>query len=419
MACYVSVVVILIAASCSGGNSRKPAGSAEPNRASPCTSREEFAAEENTLNVIDVETGKVRWGRKLQVLHDSMVSRALVITGEIDAASDEVIVRAWGRRGGQAEWAVRPDIGAGDVSIIAAGAAILVRVACDEGSVLLSLEGSTGVEHWRNEFLGVTEGPFVVGDIAVIVLNSLQEVVGIDVTSGVTRWKRTFPESPYLSTSTGESVLVAFGERKLIALDPADGTNLWVTLTKDEALDDVQSTHDQIYTVGFPVLEQGLEGKVIRAFDARNGQELWALSRPLLFLEQRVAASDPLLFLETAEAMEGPYRTEAIDPNTGSVRWRASHGLPVTAGSHVFLATNRREILILRSDTGTVVRSVPFGGRVADFAAVDGHRIYVANTRGDVAAITAEGILWRSRVPGGVYQSPIVMGNDLFVLSGE
>jgi outer membrane protein assembly factor BamB/predicted phosphodiesterase len=263
---------------------------------------------DGTVLGLDAGSGAIRWRSELGA---GLPAEAAAIFAPPAADAGDVLVgnrrriAAISAADGAMLWTAETVPGGRDsqsLSAVAVGDGVVVGAFHRDLGGVIAWDRVTGVEQWRVEGALATaiNGSPVIADGVVHVVNGVDEVIALDVATGVRRWQ--------------------------VKLDPTgfDWGNA---------------------TVGTPAIARGvlvvptLYGDLV-ALDPTTGFELWrhaAAPGPLRTTHYRGAGeagfeSSPVITGDIVWAADTAATLAALDLHTGAVLWRTQLGTPVLAG---------------------------------------------------------------------------------------
>ena len=304
---------------------------------------------------------------------------------------------------------------------------------------------------WRIELDGPLGVPAsVIGDMVVV--GGLENVYGIDVASGVERWR--FPLSGEAGTRPVPAenvVLVGSRDGAVYALEPATGAEAWRFAT-DGGVTSAAAVIDGVVVFGS-------RDRHVYAVDVRTGAERW---RRAVGGEVRagVAAADDTVFVGCTDdqlyalslrdgtrqwqfdagdwvvaepvvdetsvyvgAADGTFY--AVDRTTGVERWRAQTGgeiwyRPALAGGLVFFGSADYYLYAIDVDSGDEQWRLRTGNRALSTVVEAAGVVYCGSHDGNLYAVrSGDGeVLWQLGT-GGAVVAPTVVGSRLVVGSHD
>lgn len=208
--------------------------------------------------------------------------------------------------------------------------------------------------------------------------------------------------------------------KELSAFDAEKGTLLWqVRKPGKEGNFTVMGAADPVFASGNILI--GYADGTLVAHDPANGQILWSRqlgdpSQEFHDVDATVLLVDKLAYVSSADG-----KFYALDPKTGQIAWQAPMGgvntaalngnnLYVTAGGVVYCFLAQDGQVLWEQNLETTELSSP---------AVYEKWLAVVATKGKIYFLDREkgDILYTYFVKGGSYGSPIIVGDQLFLLS--
>lgn len=258
---------------------------------------------------------------------------------------------------------------------------------------LLALDLTTGQIRWNVTLSSEVTGQVLIVDGIVIARTGDGNVHGLSMVDGTRKWLYT-RNLPALSLrgSGGmvvrDSVLYAgFPGGKLIALNPANGAQLWeATVAVPRGATELERVAD---VMGAPVVDQtqvcavSYQGRVA-CFDRRNGTLLWARdtsSNSGLAMDER-----NLYVTDDKDAIT------AYDKTSGRAGWRQDKlarrqvTAPLALGAWVVVADGEGIVHVLSSDDGSFVARAKVESGVRTSPVDIGPGFAVQTVKGNVVA---------------------------------
>lgn len=299
-------------------------------------------------------------------------------------------VAAVGVADGRSRWRTRLKL---DLSAGPGVGAGLVVVGSPEGQVV-ALDAEGGAERWRVRVNGEVLARPAVGRSIVVVHTVDGRIHGLRTEDGTLAWTYE-QQSPRLSLRglaapviDGDSVICAFDNGKVAALDLQDGDLLWAATvspargrTELSRLVDIDSSvqvaGDDIFVVGF----QGRAAMLARD----TGQIWWARD---LSSHRGLALDDQLVFVSTAESA-----VVAMSRRDGTEVWRQDamrlRGLtsPAVDGDAIVVGDYDGYLHWLDRGTGALLGRARGGGeRISNAPVSAAGLVLVQDDGGDVTA---------------------------------
>lgn len=230
--------------------------------------------------------------------------------------------------------------------------------------------------------------------------------------------------------SDGKRIFAFFSSNDLVCLD-LDGNLLWyrgLTLEHPTSANDVGMAASPLVVGDVVVVQVESKGESFAAgIDVVTGATRWQTPRksqmnwtsPTVF---RSGTAEPLVLLQS------PERLTAHHPATGEVAWSYD-----AVCGEISSAAGDGDLILLPSNGLTALRSPVGSGnwekvwQEAQLApgnsspVVKDGRVYVVNRAGAVACgeVATGKVLWRMRVKGPFWATPIAVGNLLYFVNAE
>jgi eukaryotic-like serine/threonine-protein kinase len=310
-----------------------------------------------------------------------------------------------------------------------------------------SASGIYGGVLWRKQTDGAVRASPTVSDGIVFIGSADGHFYALDATTGRERWQFTSGSAVTSSAAlAGGRAFFSDAKGTFYALDVGEGRLLWkaqfgadVPRAYELETSEHSATHDIDYflssavVLGDMVVVGGGDG-VVYALDAKSGRQRWRFRT-----EGRVRSS-PAISQGVVYAASFDGSLYAIDLNTGSLKWRYdTKGRSLDAADFGF---DRKSIL---SSPAVIDGVVHFGSRDSHLYAVDAAKgtvkwvhdyeddnmtwaisspavrdgvVYMGTADGKFvhALRAADGQeLWRFKMPGRVWSSPVLAGSSLYV----
>ncbi|MGH7520864.1 MAG: PQQ-binding-like beta-propeller repeat protein [Gemmatimonadales bacterium] len=215
------------------------------------------------------------------------------------------------------------------------------------------------------------------------------------------------------SPALAEAVIaVGTADRHIVLVDRTSGDVLWRSRLDGTVRSGPLLDEDRLYIAS----EAQPDGRVY-AVRLRDGKVLWraragSVAAPLAF-------DGDALYAGTEEGL-----VSRINPETGSIEWRAPVAGAVRAGPiatpyGLVVATTSDSLYMLDRNTGTVRARLRIPGSALTTPASDGRRVYLATVNGRIVAVDLVSwtISWDRAAGDAVYGAPALVGDTLFVLA--
>ena len=289
------------------------------------------AAALDEVRLVDGATGRTRWKASVPGVRRYRPALGL---GRVAATSETELVlldRADGSR-----IATVPFAGPGPAAVLASAGPGGVVVAGSEAGQVIAVDARDGAVRWSATYPGeVTVAPR--GDATTVVASwhegSAATLRAFDATTGTLRWETPLGRVAGPPALVGDAVVVAHGE--------------------------------------------GIHSAVVRSLDLATGQARWQVPLPGWWdggIEAAIGAG-------TVYLLDGMGTVVALDPATGTVRWRQETGRPLvvarlalTPGAVVF-ASYDSELMVLDRADGRLRSAEPQPGVVIDLATIPGRLV--------------------------------------------
>ncbi len=262
---------------------------------------------------------------------------------------------------------------------------------------MAALDAASGAEAWRAEGGAPFQSAPTVAGTRVYATTNDSELMAVDVGTGEVLWTHQAIAEParILSASSvavdGETVVAPFASGEVTALLAANGRRLWTdSLSRSGRLTSLSAIND---IAGRPAIDGGVayaasHSGVIAAIDVRTGQRVWA--RAFASTQTPWVSGDVLYAVSVDGALA------AFNRATGGVHWM----------TQLRRFENERE----RKGRVAWVGPIMMGGRLV-----------LANSVGDVVAITAETgqIVAQTDIGQPVFIPPIVANEQIYLVTDD
>lgn len=203
----------------------------------------------------------------------------------------------------------------------------------DDG-VVYALDRANGKQLWTYKLVGPVTSPALTGKL--IAVEGSEGVVGLDAGTGVPAWTQPAVHLGALN-ATADAIYGTTSEGEVVRLNAADGAVVWTAKMNNGGGADVSVVGGQAYTTD--------AGGYLYGFATGDGHENWRVAPEFHKTWTGVSANTSLV-VATEEQQAPPNGTTdtsggevvAINPNDGSVRWRAS--VPVSTGDTAAIAAS-------------------------------------------------------------------------------
>jgi len=270
-------------------------------------------------------------------------------------------------------------------------------------------------ESWRftPEEKGGLSAPVISGD-TVFALGRTK-VYAVATSSGELVWSIDREDGPITSPVVFESSdpksapLLAYveGEGKdtqLVAVDTAEGKQVWTLPLEEDSLSGLTAAGDQILV--------GSRSGTVTSVSASSGEETWssvALKGPI---DSAPAVSDSAAYFPVRDSADGSLNIVSIDLASGEKRWQQKAGLPGSTSSTLSVVHAGAA-----DSDGSVFAVIPgfASGELYAFATSDGAVQYKTGIRAPVFPFSgmavSDGRLYISDLTGGIYALSVLDGS--------
>lgn len=281
---------------------------------------------------------------------------------------------------------------------------------------LNAVDASTGRRIWsRNVGCCFPSGPAVSGN-AVYVQGDDGTVDAFDARTGTALWtdKVTLLTGGYVSQPTvvGSTVYVLTEDGYLDALRAADGSVIWSQFFPQGSFFSAPAVYDGVLYAGL--------GKTLVAVDAADGHTIWTATL------DDFAWSSPSVHLTRVFVISRSGTVYALDRETGTIAWQADTGglinasSPAVAYGRVYAANLNGDVFAYDEATGALDWHANIAAAIVGSPAIAGGLVFLSSEGTTLAVLSAHtGALRFSRLAGPSDSSPTVVGNAVFVASGN
>ncbi len=225
--------------------------------------------------------------------------------------------------------------------------------------------------------LGMASSPVVVGDTLVVQSENDSEslALGIDVETGVNRWRMERPKAANWSSAVVFGDVVALQSTKgLTGVEPRSGEVLWEYGDGAAAIPSAAVTRQAIYVVS--------HGITALAPEERSTTQLWRSEK------LKPGTASPLVLDGALYVVNSAGVLVKADLANGDELWKLRlkgpfSGSPVASGGHLFIVSEQGVLQVVDpspADEGRIVRSIELNEPVLSTPAVSRGALYV---RGD------------------------------------
>ena len=333
---------------------------------------------------------------------------------EFKPAAD--LAEAWKADSGESGgYLLHPHAENGDV--FAVGGKRMVRVAVGNGSAVWRFDAGTELSAGAGAGLGLALAGTAKGDL-----------IAVDVASGQLRWKTTLSsEVAGQPVAAGEMIVVRTGDGRIQGLAAADGSRKWVY---SRTLPPLSLRGSGGMTVADGVLYTGFPGGKLVALNPANGAQLWeatvALPRGATELE-RVAdvMGNPAVDERQACAVAYQGRVACFDRASGAPLWArdtsSNSGLAMD-GQNLYVTDDKDAITAYDKASGRAVwRQDKLVRRQVTAPLALGAWVVVADGEGYVHVLSSDDgrFVARAKVDSGVRVAPVDVGPGFAVQTAK
>ncbi len=334
----------------------------------------------------------------------------------VEIASPRPLVEAWKvDTGDSSDSLFQPTLVGQDLA--AAGGNRVIRVAVGNGNVV-----------WRSEAGVRLSAGATAGDGLVLAGGGKGEVIALDAASGQLRWKAAL-SSEVVGTMqiAGNMVIVRTGDGRIHGLDAADGNRKWLYSRNLPALT-LRGSGGM--SLGGGVLFAGFPGGKLVALNPANGAQLWeatvALPRGATELE-RVAdvMGNPVVDDKQVCAVAYQGRVACFDRVTGAPLWArdasSNSGLAMD-GQNVYVTDDKDAVTAYDKASGRAGwRQDKLARRQVTAPLALGDVIVVGDAEGYVHVLATEDgrFLGRAKVDAAVRAAPVDIGPGFAVQTAK
>jgi eukaryotic-like serine/threonine-protein kinase len=346
------------------------------------------------LYAIDRRTGRVVWRFDAGSAVDASpaVAEGLVVAATIGGR-----VFAVDEQGGRLRWSLETGPAlpmntapAGGWDLWASSPVVVgsnIIIGAGDGGVY-SLDLATGKQRWRASTAGRVRATPAVHNGVVVVGSWDGRVYALDLGTGAERWvhrtegdtldskkfgfdRRAIQGSAAIA---GGSVYVGSRDGAVYALDESTGARSW------------RVSHHGSWVIGSPAVYQNRvfagssDGHFIQALDPKTGREVWHQPTGANVLASPLVVGTSLV-IATARTDAAAGDLMALDPATGTVRWRlaldeASNSTPAAADGELYLGTEAGTVIAVHQVSPVVpALAVFYDSTLTEKAATPGGRL--------------------------------------------
>jgi outer membrane protein assembly factor BamB len=268
---------------------------------------------------------------------------------------------------------------------------------------LFSLNAENGQVVWTRPLVeeldvkvptwGFSTSVLVDGD--VLFLNVGSHGLALDKATGKTRWLSGTSEAGYATpvpfTIGGQKALAIFAARSLVAVDPANGNELWSHPWRTSY--DVNAADPIIHGDSIFISSGYNRGAALLRIDGGKPQVVWE-NRSMRNQHNNSVLLDGALY-----GFDGDSNSDlkSVDLKTGKVNWSErglGKGSLMAADGKLIILSERGELVIADADPTAfrpLVRAQVLGGRCWTQPVLSHGRIYCRNAAGDLVCVDVSG----------------------------
>jgi outer membrane protein assembly factor BamB len=168
-------------------------------------------------------------------------------------------------------------------------------------------------------------------------------IIALHANDATPLWEKTFDRSVSVLTASTKAVLVAEAPDptskqsnppgSLIALNPADGTQLWQAQIDPLGFEDIATEAERIFVISDPTGE-AVRSPSIRALNARTGAVLWNDALDSSQQPARIHVLAGMVYVELTPVGDATSRSDrllAIRESDGALMWKSNRELGLLA----------------------------------------------------------------------------------------
>ena len=269
-------------------------------------------------------------------------------------------------------------------------------------------------------------------------------VVAYDASTGEQLWHRQFwatgrtlvhPVSAVAAptpASDGQRIFAYFSSNDMVALD-LEGNLLWMralALDYPGAGNDVGMSSSCVVAGNVVVVQSEAQGNsFVVALDTNYGQTRWDLSRP-----HETNWASPIVIdqegdSELAVLLQSPSGISLVQAGTGETVWEwkdTCATIPsIVFDKYLFVPSNGIQVLDISAESASEDDQVVWSesklqpGSPSPVVVHD--RVFIINRSGVLtcASLTEKKIVWRERLGGSFWATPVVAGNHLYCINAK
>jgi outer membrane protein assembly factor BamB len=302
---------------------------------------------------------------------------------------------------------------------------------------------------WKAPLVGRgCSSPIVVGDLVIVTSSSgakqdRMHVLAFDAETGERRWERQFWATghtichPFSSVaapspaSDGQRIFAFFSSNDVACLD-LEGNLLWyrgLTYDYPDAANDVGMSSSPV-VVGDTVVVQveNFGDSFAAGLDAKTGETRWRMPRDREYMWASPTILRAANRADDSVLMQSASHFTAVDPQSGRVKWDleakcAGIASAVTEQGIVFLPSGGVVALQASESTGSPTELWKAEDIQPSNSSLIIHlgKLYAINRAGVLTCANAQNgeVLWRLRLEGTFWATPVVAGDHLYVANQD
>jgi len=334
-----------------------------------------------------------------------LAAAPVISANRLFAMDTEGVVHAFDAQNGTQLWTKSFAVsGDGAKSVFGGGVSVegdKVFVTTGVGEVA-ALNAADGSQVWTKKPAGPLRGSPTIGFNAVYVMTQDNQIVALNAADGASIWNESgsLTQSGVFGVAAPAAaqgtVIAGYSSGELVAYRYENGRQLWSdALARTSISTEVGSLTD---VDADPIIDRGRvyalgQGGRMAAYELVTGQRIWELN--LAGISTPSVAGDWVFTLDDhAEIL-------AISRTTGRVRWltqlmRYEHEKkrkgpvfwvgPVLAGSRLWIANSRGEVMTVDPSTGTATPFTELGDAVSLAPVVANQMLYILDDSGRITA---------------------------------
>jgi outer membrane protein assembly factor BamB len=226
------------------------------------------------------------------------------------------------------------------------------------------------------------------------------------------RWQSWVGASEPVGFSLADGrVFVSLEDGTVLAVDGANGTQIWQLKLPDKATSAPAISGDQLFV--------GAQDGALYALSTLDGAQRWRFSTKAPIYVQPTA-SGAILYLASGDGTLYALNT------AGALQWSFStggalHARPTLVAGVLYFGSNDSRMYALDAASGKPLwaSGILTQGAVESQAVISGNRVFFGSGDSRVYCLAADsgGEFWRYSTPDAVYAAPLLAGDRLFIAS--